>query len=392
MENMIETCCGIDVHQKNIVCCLLDGPLSSNRPKKQVRSFGTTSSELREALAWLEENNVTHVFMESTGQYWRPVYNIFNDGSFKQILANPQRIKNVPGRKTDTKDAEWIAKLGRSGLVEASYIPSEEVLELRQLTRDRQAIIDDRSKIKNRVHNILQRSNIKLTSYLTDVFGVTGQTLLSIFINGEVITLETIKASMRKGIKALPSELLAAMDGRLSNTDRKLLGSHLRMYNALTKEIDYLTQEINQYLEKHFKEEYELLLTIPGIKEQTAAIILGEIGPDLSNFPTVGHLASWAGVSPGSNESAGLSKSSRTTKGNKYVRRALFLAGGTAGRSQDLAYSSLYLRVTSRGSKMKAIVACAHKHIRIIYKILTERVPYNEKKALGLRQQSLTQS
>ena len=172
MEVMIETCCGIDVHQKTIVCCILDGPLDTNKPKKSYKIFGTRTSELRKALEWLEENEVTDIFMESTGQYWVPVFNIFSEGNFNMILANPEHIKNVPGRKTDMKDAEWIAQLGRVGLIQNSYIPAPEVMELRLMTRRRQSYTQKRTQSKNELHNILQRSNIKLTGYLSNIFEI----------------------------------------------------------------------------------------------------------------------------------------------------------------------------------------------------------------------------
>lgn len=200
MENMVETCCGIDVHQKTIVCCILDGPLNSNRPNKIEKTFGTRTSELHQALEWLIEHNVTDIFMESIGQYWLPVFNIFSDSSLHIILANPQHIKNVPGRKTDTKDAEWIAQLGRCGLIQASYIPSPEVMSLRLMTRRRQSYIQKRTQSKNELHNILQRSNIKLTSYLSDIFSKTGQALLQLFINGEVLDIHHVKSCMHRSV------------------------------------------------------------------------------------------------------------------------------------------------------------------------------------------------
>lgn len=388
MEVMVETCCGIDVHQKTIVCCILDGPLDTNRPKKVERTFGTRTHELREALAWLTEHQVSEVFMESTGQYWLPVFNILSGSAFGITLANPQHIKNVPGRKTDTKDAEWIAQLGRCGLIQASYIPDPEVMELRLMTRRRLAYTQKRTQTKNELHNILQRSNIKLTGYLSDIFSKTGQALLQLFIDGEVLTLERVKACIHGQVKASASDLLAAMDGKLGRIDRRLLEDSLEEYRFYTHKIERIEQDIEAYILEHFPEEYQLLMELPGVKHQSAAVILGEIGPDVEAFRTVGHLASWAGVSPGSHESAGKKKSSRTKPGNKYLKTALFASGGLAGRSTDPAFRSLYQRISARGSKMKAIVACGHKLLRIIYKVLAEHIHYDSKKALGLRQQS----
>lgn len=390
MEVMVETCCGIDVHQKSIVCCILDGPLETNRPKKYLQSFGTSTPQLREALEWLEAHQVTEVFMESTGQYWIPVFNIFSEGSFHQILANPQHIKNVPGRKTDVKDAEWLAQLGRCGLIQASYLPDEEVLNLRYMTRRRQSYTQKMTQIKNEIHNILQRSNIKLTSYLSDIFSKTGQALLKLFFTGEPITIERIiPCMMSASLKSSAEDFLQALDGKMTRVDRLLLEDSLEEYQFYTRKIERLNQDIESYILDHFPTEYGLLLEIPGIKENGAAIILGELGPDVDAFSSVGHLASWAGLAPGSYESAGFKKSSRTTKGNKYLKTALIRAGGVAGRSKDPAFNLLYYRVSSKGSKMKAVVACGHKLLRIIYKVLKEHVHYNTEKALGLRQQNL---
>ena len=388
MEVMVETCCGIDVHQKTIVCCILDGPLDTNRPKKIQKTFGTRTHELQQALEWLVEHGVTDVFMESTGQYWVPIFNIFSDGPFHMTLANPQHIKNVPGRKTDMKDAEWIAQLGRCGLIQASYLPDLEVMELRLMTRRRQSYMQKRTQAKNELHNVLQRANIKLTGYLSDIFSKTGQALLGLFINGEALTIERVQACMCGPVKASPQDILMAMEGKLSGVNRRLLGDSLDEYRYYSEKIQIIEQDIEAYILKHFQTEYELLIEIPGVKQQSAAIILGEIGPNVEAFQTVGHLTSWAGVAPGSNESGGKKKSSHTTQGNKYLKTALISSGGTAGRSRDPAFSSLYYRISAKGSKMKAVVACGHKLLRIIYIVLSKHVHYDEKRALGLRQQS----
>ena len=387
MEVMIETCCGIDVHQKTIVCCILDGPLDTNKPKKLQKTFYTTSAALRKALAWLNENHVTHVFFESTGQYWMPLFNIFSDSELNLILANPQHIKNVPGRKTDMKDAEWIAQLGRCGLISPSYIPGSEVLQLRLLTRRMRGYKQRLTQIKNEIHNLLQRGNIKLTSYLSDIFSQTGLALLSLFTSGEVLTLENVKFCMKRRVKSSPEELLEAMDGKLSLEDRFLLENSMIEYRMYIELMDGLDREIKRYISQHFQEEYTLLLTIPGVSERCAATILAEIGPNIDAFQDEGHLASWAGLCPGSYESAGIKKSSHITPGNRYLKQVLTMSGLIAAHSNDIAFSSVYKRISQRGSKMKAVIACAHKLLRIIYKILQTHQTYDKTKALGLRQQ-----
>ena len=388
MEVMVETCCGIDVHQKSIVCCILDGPLDTNKPKKQHRTFGTTTKKLREALTWIQSQNVTHVFFESTGQYWIPIFNIFYDSNLTLILANPQHIKNLPGKKTDMNDAEWIAQLGRCGLIDPSYIPCEEVQQLRLLTRRRKAYTERITQCKNEIHNILQRANIKLTSYLSDIYGITGITLLEMFIDGEVITEQTILPKIHGKVKATAAELVEAMEGKLSFEDRFLLGQSLEHYRHSVNQVEEITVVIKQYVLERFEREYNLLIELPGVSAIVACVILSEIGPNVEAFKSQGNLASWAGVCPGSYESAGIKKSSHTTQGNKYLKSSLFQAGGIAGRSKDEAFHNLYARISGRSSKMKAIIACAHKMIRIIYKILSTGEHYDAKKALGLRQQA----
>lgn len=386
MEAMVETCCGIDVHQKSIVCCILDGPLDTNKPKKFQKSFGTTTRSLQGALDWMLDHGVTHVFLESTGQYWIPVFNIFSESSLEFALAHPQRVKNVPGRKTDMKDAEWLAQLGRCGLIESSYLPTPEVMELRLLTRRYRSYKESLTQIKNEIHNLLQRSNIKLTSFLSDIFSKTGQALLELFINGEVIDEESVRACMHGRIKAQAIDLVEAMNGKLSSEDCFLMSQSLIQYRMIQSLIEDLDKHIKSYINKHFPEEYQLLMTVPGVSENAAAVILAEIGPDVDAFPTDGHLASWAGLSPGSHESAGIKKSSRITQGNKYLKHALTISGMIAGHSKDPAFSSLYNRVSQRGSKMKAVIACAHKILRIVYKLLETHQTYEAVKALGMRQ------
>ena len=252
MEVMIETCCGIYVQQKSIVCCILDGPLDTNKPKKIQKKFGTTTVALRNALDWMVENHVTHVFFESTGQYWLPLFNIFSDSDLVLVLANPQHIKNVPGRKTDLKDAEWIAQLGRCGLIEPSYIPDPEVVQLRLLTRRMRSYKQRQSQVKNEIHNLLQRADIKLTGYLSDIFSKTGRALLKLFINGETINVETVTQCIQKRVKASPEELVEAMEGKLSLEDRFLLDQSLEECQMYQELIEKLTDEIQHYIKKEF--------------------------------------------------------------------------------------------------------------------------------------------
>ena len=377
MEVMVIHCCGLDVHQKSITACVLVGKLTSSRPKKTQKTFGTTTFDLRSLSEWLKELEVSHVLMESTGQYWKPVWNILEPEDFHLILANPQHIKNVPGRKTDMKDAEWIALLGRCGLVNASYVPDKETQELRYLTRQRSSVKQEKTKRVNEIHNILQRANIKLTSYLSNIFGKTGKALLTLFINGEKITEEVVAREIHGKVKASIAELVRAMDGCLSKCDRALLNLHLQTILRLEEEISELNQLIDEYTEK-FSDVYLRLIEIPGISKLTAEVILAEIGCTVNAFQTAENLASWAGLCPGNYESAGIKKRSNATKGNKYLKVALCRAGISAGRSKSGTIHSFFVKLSQRMPKAKAAVATAHKLLRIVYVLLKTGQRYDE--------------
>lgn len=311
---------------------------------------------------------------------------MFIEADVELVLANPQRIKAIPGRKTDKQDAKWIAELGRYGFIEGSHLPCEESLQLRNFTRRYRSYKQKFTQCKNEIHNILQRANIKLTSYLSDIFGKTGCSLLQLFINGEKVAIETVVRCMHGKVKATPEQLVEAMEGKLSSEDRYLLEQSLEELQFYEKKINELDQLINQYVKKHFPVELELLLTLPGISNIAAAVILAEIGPSIEPFETPKHLASWAGVCPGSYESAGKRKASHITQGNKYLKHVLVMAGGRAGRSKDIAFSAHYHRVAQHSGKMKAQVACGHKLLRIIYVMLEKKQSYSIEKALGQRQ------
>ncbi len=377
MEVMVKNCCGLDVHQKSITACILTGKLSVQKPKKEQRSFGTTTFELQRLLQWIRDYEVTHVLMESTGQYWKPVWNILDVPDLKLILANAQHIKNVPGRKTDMKDAEWIAQLGRMGLINPSYVPEKKIQELRSYTRHRSSVKEEITKRKNEIHNILQRANIKLTSYLSNIFGKTGTALLTLFINGEVITAEVVETNIHGKVKASTTELVEAMNGRLTKCDRTLLSLHIQTIERLETEISILNTCIDEYTEE-MSDVYLQCIGIPGIGKLTAEVVLAEIGDNVDAFETVEKLASWAGLCPGSYESAGIRKSSHITAGNKYLKAALCRAGIIAGRSNSEVFRSYYHNLSQRMPKAKAVVAVAHKLLRVIYKLLKSGEHYKE--------------
>jgi transposase len=305
MDAIIERCAGLDVHQESVVGCVLFGPLD-RRPKKEVKTFGTTTNELLRLLDWLNGHQCTHVAMESTGVYWKPVWNVL-EGSFELILANAQRIKNVPGRKTDVNDANWIAKLLRSGLIESSFVPPVDIRELRDLTRYRRKLLKDATAEKNRIHKVLQDANIKLSTYMSDVFGISGRLLLKSIINGEALNPQRVRVMVKAQLKHKVPQLMDALNGRLRNHHRTLIRMHLEHLDYVENQISVLEAMIDEAITK-YRETIDLLITIPGIQQDAAASIIAEIGTDMSQFPSEDHLASWAGVSPGNNESAGKKK------------------------------------------------------------------------------------
>lgn len=305
MDAILERCAGIDVHQDNLVVCFLQGRLD-RKPKAVLETFGTTTNELLRLQEWLQERECTQVAMESTGVYWKPVWNILED-TCTITLANPTRIKNMPGKKTDYSDAEWIARLHRCGLIQPSFVPNLDIRDLRDLTRYRRKLKQHITQEKNRIHKILQDANVKLTSFVTDLFGVSGRALLDSIIQGEVLDEHQVRSMVRTQLKRKVPELIQALNGRLRSHHRKMLRRHLEHITYLEHEIEELEQEIDR-LCAPYQAEIELLDTIPGIASDAAASILAEVGPDMSHFPSEGHLASWTGVCPANHESNGKKK------------------------------------------------------------------------------------
>lgn len=376
MEALIESCAGLDVHQKVVVACVLSGKLSTQRPRKEIKSFSTTTKGLLELRDWLEENGCSVVSMESTGIYWKPIWHILQD-RFELILANPRMIKNVPGKKTDMKDAEWIAKLTRVGLMPKSFVPPEPIQDLRDLTRYRKSLTEDMTREKNRLHKVLQCAGIKLTSYIKDVLGKSGRALLNALIDGEVITEELVHSLVYTTLKNKVPELVESLNGFVRKHHREMLGRHLKSIEFMEMSIKELENDISKKLED-YSEIKEQLIAMPGIEENTAAIIIAEIGVDMDEFPTDKHLASWAGLSPGNNESAGKSKSTRIRKGNSYLKKVLAQAAFAASKSKNTRFSSFFWRIAKNRGTKKACIATAHLMLRIIYSMIKTNTPYQE--------------
>lgn len=374
-EILHERCCGLDVHKKQITACLIT-PDQNGRPKREVRTFGTMTEDLLALHDWLLDNQCTHVAMESTGVYWKPVYNIL-EGSFELLLVNAQHIKAVPGRKkTDKLDAIWIARLLRVGLLKGSFIPEPEIRELRDLVRYRTTLIQEKAREIQRVQKILEDTNIKLSSVATDTSGVSARAILNSLIAGRTdpeSLAELAKGRLRKKIP----ELQKALRGVVKPHHRLLLSELLAHIEYIEESIARLNAEIEERM-RPFAKQAQDLATIPGLKEFIPQIVISEVGVDLSSFPSAKHFASWLGVCPGKNESAGKNKSAKTKKGNSWLKSALIQAAWAASHTKDTYLSALFRRLVGRLGKKKALVAVAHAIAVIIYHVLTKGVPYHE--------------
>jgi transposase len=308
MDVLLENCAGMDVHQETIVVCTLNTDPQGN-VHSEVRTFGTLTKHLFEMLQWLESKSITHVAMESTGIYWKPVYNIL-EGYFDVILANAQRIRNVPGRKTDVCDAEWIAKLLRVGLIEASFIPSEDLREMRDLCRLRKKRVGNLTAEKNRIQKYLEASNVKLGTVISDVFGVSGRNLLGRLVSQGYVDAEDVEDCVKGSIKNKKEQVRDSLFGTITPHQLELIRDCWEHIAFLEKSLDSLDAKIEEHLQS-YRQEYELLQTIPGVSQVTAAALIAEIGVNMDQFPSAEHLSSWAGVAPGNHESAGKKKVQR---------------------------------------------------------------------------------
>ncbi|MGT2844916.1 IS110 family transposase [Streptococcus hongkongensis] len=332
MDIIYESCAGIDVHQAMIAVCVLHGSLTSTRPKCEERRFDTTSAGLSECRDFLLSLKVQASGMESTGVYWKPVWHALVD-NFELILANPAHMKNIKGQKTDKKDARSIAKLTRIGLLPKSFVPDETIQELRELTRQRKHQVENRNREVNRIHNILQSGGMKLTTYIEDVMGASGRNLMNLLIHEEVITPTIIKENVYTSLKKKVPQLQLALEGDFSAHHRFMLGQSLEIYDFYTQQIEILEHRIDTYLEQ-YERQLNILDSIPGIDRITASVFIAEVGGDMSQFPTPGHLASWAGLCPGNNESAGKKRSTKIRHGNAYLKKCLCQAVNAARRQK----------------------------------------------------------
>lgn len=366
MDVLYPHCCGLDVHKKSVTACILITE-GGKRPSRQTRTFSTMLDDLEHLSSWLAENGVTHVAMESSGVYWKPIWNVL-DGHFTLLLVNAQHIKAVPGRKTDVKDCQWIAELLRYGLLRGSFVPTKEQQELRELTRYRTSLLQERSAEVNRLQKSLEGANIKLSSVVSDVMGVSGREMLEALVAGT--TDPALLAELARGqLREKMTELQRALAGRFGAHQRFLVAQQLAHIDYLDGAITHLDREIAERL-RPFEDVLLRLDAIPGIGRRTAEVLLAEIGVDMSRFATAAHLASWAGMCPGNNESAGKRRSGKTRKGNRYLRAALTEAAHAAFRKKDSYLAAQGQRLTARRGRRRATIAVGHSILVMVYHLL----------------------
>lgn len=365
---IIERGCGLDVHKDTAVASIKGKDIV-----ERTETFLTFTEDLERLVCFLQNEGVTHIAMESTGVYWKPVYYILEE-YFTILLVNARHVKNVPGHKTDKKDSEWIAKLLLSGLLKGSFVPKQEIRELRVLNRHRRKLVGQRSSEKNRLQNILEDANIKLSSVVSDVFGVTGNAIIHAIAKG--FTDPEYLCEFAKGsLKKKKTELKKALYGRITKHHQFMIGLILDSIGHINKQIEQIETQVELYLNK-MSQDVDLLCTIDGVSRQTATGILAEIGNDMEHFPSHKHLASWVGVCPGCNESAGKKKSARITHGNKYLKATLVEAAWAATRSKSSIFREKHSRIASRRGNKKANIAIGHKILTAAFHVLRDKTPF----------------
>ena len=374
MDVIYQRCCGLDVHKTSVVACLLISQ-PQGETERVIRTFGTMTEDLLALADWLTGANCTHVAMESTGVYWKPIWNLLED-AFTLLLVNPRHMKAVPGRKTDVTDAEWIADLLRHGLLRGSYVPDRPQRELRELTRYRTSLVRERTAEANRLQKTLEGANIKLASVATDVLGKSGRAILQALVAGTEDAAALAQLAQGRLREKLP-QLERALAGRVAAHQRFMLAEHLAHIDFLEAAIERVSAEIAARL-RPVEEAVERLDTIPGIGRYVAEALLAEIGTDMSRFPTSGHLASWAGMCPGHHESAGKRRSGKTRKGSPWLRTLLVQAAHAGARTRGTYLQAQYRRLAARRGKSRAAVAVGHTILVIAYHLLRDGTVYHD--------------
>jgi transposase len=382
---VIERCVGIDVGKKSLAVCVMVGP-ANGEARHEIRTFGTTVAELTNLKKWIVQEQCTHVVMESTGSYWKPVFNILEE-SVEVMLVNPHEVKARKGHKTDNKDGWWLAHLLRHGMITPSFIPPRAQRELRDLTRRRKKLIHTATGEKNRVDKMLQDANVKLSDVLTDLFGVSGQLMLESLLEGKA-DVAAIAAFAKRGAKKKIPQIIASLEQhQMREHHRVMIRFSLDHLRFLEEQLGDLDQRIRQKIEEAGdQKQWELLQTIPGVQEPTAAVMLAEVGPDVKPFASEKKLSSWAGVCPGNNRSAGKNKSTSTTEGNHWLKAALTESAWAVSRKKDGHLREKFWRIAPK-NRSKAVVAVAHDILVLTYFVLQRGTPYEEKRGIAMTEE-----
>ena len=374
MEVLYPNCAGLDVHKDTVVAC--SRRMTGSKIERDVRTFKTTTSGLLDLSEWLASLGCTHIVMEATGVYWKPVWHILSDGDFELTLANAAHVKNVPGRKTDVNDATWLADLLAHGLIRGSFVPDTHTQEQRALLRTRKQLTRERTSHVQRLQKTLEDANIKLDSVITDIIGLSGRAMIEALIAGETDPVKLAGLANRR-IKASPAELIEALRGRVTKHHRFLLKLHLRQIDTFDAAIAEIDSEVETNLQP-FCSAVDILTSIPGVGELAARVIIAEIGLDMSRFPTAGHLISWAGLCPKNDESAGKRRSTRMRKGAPWLKATLFQSAWAATRKKDSHLRAQFHQIKARRGARKAIGAVAASILTAAYHMLANGTLYQD--------------